>query len=364
MGLTVAFDASSMAKPERTGIARYGTCLVDAILQTRQLDRCILGLRVSRWRRRRHAYRPSGAHHGFFMDAAPAILLGRFDVFHGLDARLPRRCARPMIATLHDVEQLAQPEIASGAFRRRKQDHLQRVADLADRVICVSTASKNAFRDRFGTPDARLTVIHHGLEPRFGPQDPSAVAATLDRLGIARPYVLFVGLISARKNLVRLVEGFERAASSLPPDTRMVLAGGQGHGVDDVHRAIAQSTARDRIHLAGFVSDADLPALYAGARAFAFPGLAEGFGLPMLEAMACGTPVIAAALPVSREVAGGAAILVDATDPDRIAEGLVGAVTEGPARAERVLLGSSHAARFSWRAAAEHTIRVYHEVIS
>jgi len=364
MGLTVAFDASALAKPERTGIARYGTCLVDAILQTGHVERCALGLRISRWRRRRHAYRPAGAITRYFLDSAPSLFLGGFDVFHGLDARLPKRCAGPTVATLHDVEQLARPEIASGAFRERKQGHLQRIADHADRIICVSQASQDAFRDRFGTPGSRMTVIHHGLEPRFQPIPKEQVARTLARLGIPQPYILFVGLVSTRKNLARLVEGFDRAEPILPPGCSLVLAGGRAHGADSVVSAIDQASAKDRILLPGFIADADLPALYAGARAFAFPGLSEGFGLPMLEAMACETPVLAADLPVSREVADDAAILVDATDPDRIAEGLAEAAGEGPSREERQLRGARRAALFSWQAAAERTLRVYQEVIS
>lgn len=362
-GIAVAFDASALAKRERTGIARYGVCLVDALLAAGGVSRCVLGYRASRWRRRAHVYHPGGAAVRWFVDAAPRVTLGAYDVFHGLDARLPRGGGGARVATLHDVEQLARPEIAAEGFRRRKQDHLQRVADRADRVICVSAASRDAFAARFHVEPARLRVVHHGIDPRFSDPGERAVSAALDRVGVRPPYLLFVGLLAARKNLVALIDAFDRAVPDLPDGTRLVLAGGTGHGFASIDAAIRRAAHRDLVVRPGFVDDADLPGLYAGAAAFAFPGLAEGFGMPMLEAMACGTPVVAADVPVSREVAGDAALLVDASDPDRLAEGLVAAATPGPAREERRLLGRRRATEFSWSAAAARTVEVYREAL-
>ena len=369
MGIRVAFDASSLAKRERTGIARYGTCLIEALCRVAPLDEVVLGYRLSRWKRRRHAYRgPAEApvRTRYFTDAALGWTLGRHDVFHGLDARIPARPRAPTVATIHDVSQLLQPEIATQGFRDRKSSHLAHVAARADRIVCVSEGSRRAFAELFGLgDDARLRVVHHGVEPRFRPVDEATVTATLDRLGARPPYLLFVGLLSSRKNIVRLIEAFDLAAPQIGAETRLVLAGGRGHGYDDVRAAIDRSAARERIVEPGFVADDDLPALYNGATAFLFPGRAEGFGMPMLEAMACGTPVLAHDNEVSREVAGEeSALRVDCEVVDALADGIARVGGDDDLRRKLIDAGARRAEAFSWDEAARRTYEVYREIAS
>lgn len=368
--MRIAFDASALAKPQRTGIARYGICLIDALLQRTDIASLTLGYRLSRWRRRRFLYRGPATRADvrvrYFTETARTLWLGDHDVFHGLDARLPRRSAIAAVATLHDVNQLELPEIASRGFRDRKADHFRRLAEEAHRIICVSAATRDAFLARYPVAQARMAVIHHGLLPQFRAHAEADISATLATLGIAPPYLLFVGLVSSRKNCVRLIEAFDRVADvPVEPDGRpatLVLAGGSGHGFDEVAVAIAGARARARIRLLGFVADAHLPALYAGATAFVFPGLAEGFGMPMLEAMACRTAVVAADNAVTNEVAGDAAMRVDATEPEAIAQGLRTILTDPALRAALVQRGQARAAQFTWDAAAAKTLAVYRDV--
>lgn len=364
MGLRIALDASCAAKRERTGVARYATCLLDALARAGAGDQFTVGYRLSRFRRRRHAHRPAGdnVRVRWFTDALAKLLLGPFDLFHGLDARIPPDARFPRVATLHDVAPALAEGIASRGFRDKKQAAYCRLAAEADRIICVSKATRDQFQRLFDLPAARFAVIHHGIEPRFRPLAPDEVERALEPLRVRRPYLLFVGLLSARKNLVPLVAAFDKLARKIG-NLRLVLAGGAAHGFEQVGAAVSRSPHRARIVLPGFVPDAALPALYAGAEAFVFPSRHEGFGIPMLEAMACGVPVVAADTAVAREVAGDAALLVDTDDPLALAEALLRLHGDPQARGDLVARGAARAAGRSWDDAARRTLAVYHEVL-
>jgi len=358
--MRIGVDVSSLAKRERTGVARYGVALLDAMFPLAENDTFVLGCRLSRLRRARFRYVPGVPHASlrWFADVAPRLALGDLDVFHGLDARIPARAPFPCVATLHDVGAVELAAIANSGFRAKKHDAFATLAREARRIICVSAATRDAFVDRYGAPLERFAVIHHGVDARFRPVDDAAVEELRARLGLPRRYVLFVGLLSTRKNLIPLVRAFDACATKLP-DVALVLAGGFGHGHGELDDAIAHAATRDRILRPGFVADADLPALYRGARAFVFPGLTEGFGMPMLEAMACGTPVLAHAAVVTAEVAGDAATTFDARDPDAIACALVRAVDDDAWHARARAAGSARARQFTWEAAARATLDVY-----
>jgi glycosyltransferase involved in cell wall biosynthesis len=267
-----------------------------------------------------------------------------------------------MVATLHDVGAIERAEIASAGFRDKKLAAYSDLAQRATRIICVSDATRDAFRALFPLPVDRFAVIHHGLEPRFRPPKADELARLITKHRLPARYLLFVGLISSRKNLVRAVEAFSRIAAD-DASIHFVLAGGNAHGFDDIGHAIASSEARDRIRLFGYVDDADLPALYGAARALVFPGLAEGFGMPMLEAMACGTPVLAADRPVTHEVVGDAALLANGEDEGSLAEAMASILGDEELRTRLVEHGLARAARFSWANAAEATLAVYRAAV-
>jgi glycosyltransferase involved in cell wall biosynthesis len=181
------------------------------------------------------------------------------------------------------------------------------------------------------------------------------------RYGLVWPFVLSVGTLEPRKNHLRLVRSFGRILPA-HPELRLVLVGGKGWLYEDVTAEVARLGLQDRVVFSGFVADADLPAVYTLASIFAFPSLYEGFGLPVLEAMACGTPVVCSNASSLPEVAGDAAILVDPTDVDTLARALHQALSDQPGRQVMQTRGQAQAARFTWSAAARTLLNTYREV--
>ena len=364
MSLRIAYDASAAAKRNRTGVARYAVCLIEALLTHFRDDSFTLGYRLSRLRRHRFRFQPRerNVRLRYFSEPFERMTLGAFDLFHGLDARIPARGAYSKVVTLHDVAPAQRAEIASAEFRKKKHSAYRTIAQCADRIICVSRATRDAFRELYDLPEERFAVVHHGLEARFKPLPKDQIDPVLERLGVRHPYLLFVGLLSERKNCVALIEAFDRVAAE-DPELTLVLAGSPAHGFPRIQQQLSRAEHNHRILLPGFVPDEALPALYSGARAFVFPSENEGFGIPMLEAMACGTPVVAADTPVSREVAGEAACLLDTSDALALASGLGGLLNDDPRRHYLSKLGRAQAHRFTWQAAAEQTMAVYREVL-
>jgi glycosyltransferase involved in cell wall biosynthesis len=193
------------------------------------------------------------------------------------------------------------------------------------------------------------------------PASRESVTELRHRLGLPEAYVLFVGTIQPRKNLGRLAEAMSFVTNAGLPH-QLVIAGKRGWLASEVETLISRSAAAERVHYLGYVANSDLPALYTGADAFCFPSLYEGFGLPVLEAMACETPVVASDSSAVPEVAGDAALLVDPTDVAAIGNALVCGLTDAPTRRELIARGRTRAARFTWERTAAATIDLLREV--
>jgi glycosyltransferase involved in cell wall biosynthesis len=232
----------------------------------------------------------------------------------------------------------------------------------ATHIIAVSEQSKRDVGDAYGIVPGKVTVIHEAADPRFRPQAAEAVAAVRARYGLPGRYLLFVSTIEPRKNLPRLLEAFERVHAAGLTDA-LVIVGKRGWLYEDFFAALERSPVREAVLLPGFVPDVDLPAVYAGAQALAFPSLYEGFGLPVLEAMACGTPVVCSNTSSLPEVAGDAALLVDPGDTDAIAEALGCLLTDPGLSQELRARGLEQAGRFSWHRAACETLDVYRRLV-
>jgi glycosyltransferase involved in cell wall biosynthesis len=215
----------------------------------------------------------------------------------------------------------------------------------------------------------RITVLYPGVESRFRPiRVPDLLNTVRESYALPSRYVLGLSTLQPRKNFAGLVEGFRRllrARENEPAvaDLHLVIAGGEGWMVEDTFAAAGQAGMKDRVHLIGFVEDDDLPALYSLAAAFAFPTWYEGFGLPVLEAMACGTPVVCADNSSLPEVAGGAALMVDAGDPDALAEALFQVLAREDLRAQMAAAGLDQALRFTWPAAARQLLDIYNTLV-
>lgn len=292
-------------------------------------------------------------------------LLGQVDVFHGPAFRLaPGRCSRASVVTIHDLAFLTHPEWfpdASGVEHYRR--HTAEAVRKADRLVTVSAFTRDALLERYQVDPERVRVIHPGIDREFQPEVDSAASKALRvRYGLSRPYVLFVGYQEAKKNIVRLVEAFAAIRHRLPEPHQLVLVGPYGPDTDVVRRTIDTLRLEREVTLTGAVPREELPTWYANAAVFVFPSLYEGFGIPPLEAMACGTPVVASRAAALAEVAGPGARLVDPLQAEDIGEALVDVLTRPDERRRLVERGVAHARRFSWERMAREMADLYEEV--
>jgi glycosyltransferase involved in cell wall biosynthesis len=277
-------------------------------------------------------------------------------LYHGMDGFLPsglRRRDRAVL-TVHDLGWQVHPELYAPHVRRMYGTLVPRALRRADRFIAVSRYTADDLMRRAGIPADRIDVIHHGLDPVFTPLDSDP------RARLEAPYLLAVGGVSPRKNTRRLIEAFAawRRRGGRAAGYRLLITGAS---VDQ--EFVRSGAVPEGVTLLGYVDKAELRRLYAGAAAFVYPAIYEGFGLPIIEAMACGAPVVTSSTGAAPEVAGGAAVIVDPFDPASIERGLE-QVTR-PEEASRLrALGLQRVAAFGWDRAAGQTLDVYRRVTS
>jgi glycosyltransferase involved in cell wall biosynthesis len=229
----------------------------------------------------------------------------------------------------------------------------------ARHILADSRSTKDDLISLLGAPADKVTVVGAGVEARFRPvEDAVALAEIRRKYRLPDQFVLGLGTLEPRKNFEGLIHAFNRLQADWP-DLHLVIAGGKGWLYDSILAAAAQSPAAHRIHLPGFIADADLPGLYTLARVFAYPSHYEGFGIPVLEAMACGTPVVTADNSSLPEVAGQAALLVPATDVEALAEAITRLTSDEALRDQCRRLGFAQARPYTWEAAARKLLAVY-----
>jgi glycosyltransferase involved in cell wall biosynthesis len=267
------------------------------------------------------------------------------DVFHGLNQRLPHARMRRAVTTFHDLFALT-GEYSTPEFRRRFAKQARDAASRSDCIIAVSRFTARQVVDILGVEEARVRVVHHGVRA------PAAIAAVP-----REKIILHVGAIQHRKNISRLVDAFEKVDG----DWQLVLAGSAGYGAAEIAARIGAARSRERIRVLGYVPPSELANCYARAMIFAFPSLDEGFGMPVLEAMAAGVPVVASNRAAVPEVAGDAAWLVNPEDVEELASALVALTQDPQRRADLSRRGLERAARFTWAEAVERTWQVYRE---
>lgn len=264
----------------------------------------------------------------------------------------PLAVARQVV-TIHDCAFYDQPEGFSRKFAAWYHWLVPRLARRIRRIITVSNFSKSRLVDYCRVPERKIAVIPQGVDERFHPQSEDAIANTRAALGLPEQYVLFVGNLVPRKNLLRLLAAWNLVSAQFPA-LKLVLAGASDQLFADA--GLGQLPAS--VRAAGYVADEHLPALYCGAMAFAYPSLYEGFGLPVLEAMACGVPVLTSNTTSLPEVAGDAALLVDPYSEEAIAQGLRQLLGDGLLRDELAARGLARAASFTWERTARATCEV------
>ena len=369
----IGVDASRLAVAARTGTERYG---VELLRELARLDR---------W----HAYSlycnalppalpPLGSNFSLCslpfprlwthirlsweMYRTPPDLL--FVPSHVVPLYHPRR-PRCTVVTLHDLGYLAFPQAHTA--RRRLDLHLSTLwsARAASHIIAISQATKDDLVKHYRVPPEKITVVHHGVAPHFHqPIKCDIITATQQRYATGEHYLLYVGTIQPRKNLLRLIDAFAEVVkgtysdAALAQHLTLVLAGKRGWLTQEIEQRAASHGIAERVRFIGYVADEDLPALLQGAHAFVFPSLYEGFGMPVLEAMAGGTPVLTSTTTSLPEVAGDAALLVDPQSSQAIATGITHLITDPALRQRLSDRGKQWAQRFTWQRCAEETHHV------
>lgn len=291
------------------------------------------------------------------------LITGRIDVYHSPDFTLaPTLPGTPGLLTVHDLSFLRDPSSASPALRSYLQIAVRRSVLSASHILADSQATKVDLIEIYGTPADRITVLYAGVEKAFQPvTELSRLAEVRKRYRLGEtPFVLSLSTLQPRKNYVRLIEAFDVALGAT--QFKLVLAGSKGWQHQEIFNEVQSRDLEGKVLFPGFIADADLPALYSAAEVMAYPSLYEGFGLPIVEAMACGTPVLASTAPCLPEIAGQAAILVDPYDVQDIAIGLTRLASDLPLRAELVKKGVARARKFSWQESAQQLLGLYHEI--
>lgn len=289
---------------------------------------------------------------------------GDWDVLHSPVNVAPVLAGVPSVVTVHDLAFVTAGETMPAARRRYLTAMTARSVRHAARVIAVSESTARDLTRYFDVPPDRIAVTPLAADARFRPRGADELDAFRRRTGTERPYLLSVGTREPRKNGATLVRAFARIAPEIVHD--LVLVGPAGWMGGDLDRALADlpPATRERVRLTGFVGDDDLPRWYAGAAAFAYPARYEGFGLPVLEAMACGAPVVTSDVSSLPEVTGDAALLVSPDDEAGLAAALLRLATEPTLAADLQQRGIIRAAEFSWERTAALTVDAYHAAVS
>jgi len=321
------------------------------------------------------------------------LIVGRVDLFHSPDFTLPPTLPGvPTLLTVHDLSFVRDPDSAWPSLRAFLNKAVPRSVKRATHVLADSIATKNDLIELFGTPAEKITVLYSGVESRFAPMhDQAEIERVCAKYQLPRPFILSVGTLQPRKNYGRLIEAFaelikhsERSPAGanskdaaalnasfdsttfrsgrLMPDLHLVITGGKGWMYESIFEQVKALGLENRVHFPGFVDDADLPALYSAADLFAYVSLYEGFGLPLLEAMACGTPVIASNVSSLPEVVGDVGLQVNPRDVADIAHALRTMLDDTDLRSRTIAAGLDRARTFTWEKAARELLAIYDDI--
>ncbi|WP_322798184.1 glycosyltransferase family 1 protein [Thermoflexus sp.] len=289
-------------------------------------------------------------------------LIGPGRLFHATEHLLPPFRALPAVFTLHDLIFRLYPETHMPMNRWFLSLMMPRFLRRADAVIAVSECTRRDALRWYRVLEERIHVIYEGVDARFRPAQPEAIAALRARYALPDRFILYVGTIEPRKNLPTLFAAYRHLLGRWP-DLGLVVAGKPGWLTRGTFRALRELGLEERVRFLGYVPDDELPALYSAASVFAFPSLYEGFGLPPLEAMACGTPVIVSDASSLPEVVGEAGLRVAPDRPGDWAAALAVALSDESLRAHLREAGLRRAAQFRWEVTAQQTVEVYERVL-
>ncbi|NWG16681.1 MAG: glycosyltransferase family 4 protein [Chloroflexi bacterium] len=288
-------------------------------------------------------------------------ITGKVQLFHATDFVLPPTLpGTRTLLTVHDLSFVRVPETASPSLKAYLDVVVPRSVRRADFILADSQATKDDLVALYKTPPEKIAVLLSGVDARFHPvRDPVVLSTIRKRHGVGdAPYIFSVGTVQPRKNYGRLIQALAQLHQT-GSDIHLVIAGGRGWLEDPIYDSIRQTGMQSFVHFIGFADEADLPGLYSGAVCVALPSLYEGFGLPVLEAMACGTPVVTSNISSLPEVAGDAALTIDPYDVEALTNALQRLIHDETLRQRLITLGQQRARLFTWEAAARQLHQTY-----
>ena len=290
------------------------------------------------------------------------VVENRLPLFHGTNYMVPiwQRCLT--IVTIHDLSLLLHSNTHREDLVRRAKRRLPTMTRIASHILTDSEAVKKEICEHLAVSPTKITAVPLAARRAFVPVPRDKTVETRRRLGVEDDFILFVGTVEPRKNLITLVRAFDELIRTTELRPQLVVAGQKGWLTDDLYAHVEQSEIKNRILFTGYVSDEDLASLYSSCTVSVYPSLYEGFGLPPLEAMACGAPVITSRIPVIMETASGAARLIEPTNLQELTAALVELLTDPNAREHYASVGQQRAAEFTWERTAEQTLEVYRRV--
>ncbi|HEY0080220.1 MAG TPA: glycosyltransferase family 1 protein [Pyrinomonadaceae bacterium] len=285
------------------------------------------------------------------------------DLFHGTNYDVPLWGGCPSVLTVHDLSLLLYSETHEARRVRRARRRLPLMTRAATMIIAPTRSVKREICEHLRAPADKVVVVPEAPRSSFRPLPPEQSAEVRARLRVEDNFILYVGTIEPRKNILTIVRAFEEVLSETPLRPQLVIAGKRGWLTDKLFAYIESAALGDRLHMTGYISDSDLRALYSSCGLMVFPALYEGAGLPPLEAMACGAPVITSDTPAISEMVGDAARLVHPTDYKALARAITELLADEAARRSLRAGGLKRASLFTWERAARGTYEVYEEAL-
>jgi glycosyltransferase involved in cell wall biosynthesis len=374
--LRIAIDVRTVT-PVRSGVGNYVLHLLEGLRKVAPEEELFLvaqPVNLSVIKRRlanRLVYRTNISHESHPLGDLwehmwlPRILHNhRVQIMHGPATLVPLSKGKySTVVTIHDLVAFLFPHTIPRKYALYMRWLIRRVVQRADRIISVSHNTKNDLVQILEVDPARISVIHEAAQPAFTPiEDEEKLKAVRQRYGIEGPFFYHVGNIEPRKNLARLVKAFMILRSRVGPQINLVITGQKGWLTGKLFRAMEGVDKVEGVIFTGYVPHEDLPLLMNAADVFVFPSLYEGFGLPTLEAMSCGTPVITSNISSLPEIVGKAAVLVDPYSEEDIALGMQKVLEDTAFRQHLAESGLFQSAKFSWEKAAAQTMGVYRQV--
>jgi len=365
--MRIGIDISSAIKRPPSGIGNFILGLVQGLKNVSpdemRFDLCI---RLSRLKYLRPGLTPKHKrfHYKIIQEPLNWLYPRRIDLFHGPDARLPSYDGCALVATFHDVFSMLGRDFMNDGFRDMKKARYHDICTRANLLFAVSQSTKNDIVKLIGVSPGRIHVVPEAASPDFHPQQNDAVEMVRRKFNINERYLIFVGQISRRKNVTRIVKAYKQIRKNAPYPVKLVVVGKPTYGCEEALIAMEEPGVKDGVIRIHSCIKADLIRLYSGAEALLFPTLYEGFGLPVLEAMSCGTPVVTSNLSSLPEVAGDAAFLVDPEKEDEIADRTLAFLHDKALALEYRDRGLKRAEKYTWEKTAEKTLEGYMAALS